>query len=74
MISDIVGYNSGETDGFFTRGTPCGAIRSKNGISFVVVTIDEDRQYVVPVADLEELALDIGNEDWSEYGRTSEDS
>jgi len=52
---------------------PCGGIYSRAGINFVVVTID-DREFVVSSSDIEELALDIGTEELSTNGRTSEDT
>jgi len=46
---------------------------SRAGINFVVVTVD-DREFVVSSSDIEELALDIGTEELSTNGRTSEDT
>jgi len=73
LITNIVGYNSGSVEGYFKRGVPCGAVYSKSGINFVVVTID-DNEFVVMASDLEELALDIGTEELSAHGRSPEDT
>ena len=73
MITNIIGYNSGGVEGYFQRGVPCGGIYSRAGINFVVVTID-GREFVVSSSDIEELALDIGTEELSTNGRTSEDT